>query len=91
MTGSGPTAGQPVACPIWPEWLVKGLGPDYFGHVVSVSFTRRATDAELIRVGKLNRLERLDLYGSAVTDRGLAQLKGLTHLQKLYARSHQGR
>src|SRR6202044_2776595 len=45
--------------PNWPEWLVKALGPDYFGNVVSVSFTRRASDSELIQVGKLKRLERL--------------------------------
>ena len=61
--------------PIWPEWLVKALGPDYFGHVVSVSFTSRATDAELIQVAKLERVERLDLYGSDVSDRGVMPLK----------------
>ena len=69
--------------PIWPEWLVKGLGPDYFGNVVSVSFTRRASDNDLIQVGKLKRLERLDLYGSDVTDRGLAHLKDLKNLSML--------
>ena len=83
MTGNGPTAATTGEMPIWPEWLVKGLGPDYFGNVVSVSFTRRASDAELIRVGKLKRLERLDLYGSSVTERGLAHLKGSAHLQTL--------
>ena len=51
------------------------LGPDYFGNVLSVSFTHRATDADLIHLGNLKRLERLDLYGSSVTDRGLANLE----------------
>jgi hypothetical protein len=70
--------------PHWPpRWLVDSLGPDYFSNVVSVSFTHRATDAELIQVGNLKRLERLDLYGSLVTDRGLARLKGLPHLHTL--------
>ena len=64
--------------PDWPpKWLVDSLGPDYFGNVVSVSFTHRATDADLIQLGQLKRLERLDLYGSSVTDRGLVNLKGL--------------
>ena len=64
-----------------PQWLVDSLGPDYFRNVVSVSFTHRATDADLVQVEKLSQLERLDLYGSAVTYRGLAKLKGLHHLQ----------
>ena len=69
--------------PIWPESLVRALGPDYFGNVVSVSFTSRATDAELIQVAKLERVERLDIYRSDVSDRGLAHLEGLSHLQIL--------
>jgi len=64
-----------------PTWLVDSLGVDYFSNVVSVSFTRRATDAALFHVPKLQRVERLDLYGSAVTEAGLLHLKGLPHLQ----------
>ncbi len=70
--------------PAWPPpWLVDALGIDYFGNVVSVSFTHRATDAELIQVAKLKRVERVDIHGSAVTERGLAKLKELPHLQTL--------
>jgi hypothetical protein len=70
--------------PRWPpKWLVDFLGVDYFGNVVAVSFTRRASDAELVHVGKLRRVERLDLYGSPITASGLGHLQPLTHLQTL--------
>ena len=77
--GSQTSDGQPAE----PEWLVAYLGYDYFGDVVSVSLTGRATDDVLDQVGHLTRIERLDLHGSAVTDRGLSRLKGLDRLHNL--------
>ncbi len=41
------------------------------------------TDASLEVVGKLTSLEELRLGGPGFSDRGLAQLKGLTHLKDL--------
>jgi hypothetical protein len=43
----------------------------------------KMTDASLEVVGKLTSLEELRLGGPGFSDRGLAQLKGLTHLKDL--------
>ena len=67
----------------WPEWLVRLVGHDYFGRVVAVSLTSRASDADLVQVGRFERLERLDVHASAVTSAGLAALKHLRRLQSL--------
>ncbi len=69
-----------------PEWIVGLLGDDYFGHVVWVILFRRGSDLEMIHVGKLSRVEDLDLDDSSVTDAGLIHLKGLTRLERLYLR-----
>jgi hypothetical protein len=66
-----------------PRWLLDWLGPDYFGHVAWVSLTSRARDADLVQVGRLGYLERLDLHNSGVTGAGLAQLKNLSRLHTL--------
>ena len=70
-----------------PRWLVDLIGVDYFGHATYVGFPlhRRAaaTDATLAEVGRLTRLQRLDVFSSSVTDAGLAHLKGLTKLSVL--------
>ena len=76
----------PDAMPRWPLWLVNSAGVDYFGNIVSVSLIRRATDAELVHVGHLARLERLEIHGSSLSAAGLAQLKGLTNLSGLFLR-----
>jgi hypothetical protein len=34
------------AKPLWPEWLVKHLGVDYFGHAVHVSLNLNARKGE---------------------------------------------
>ena len=67
-----------------PKWLVDGIGVDYFGHVTQVAFPNGGSDAELVHVGNLSRLEQLILSGSAVTDAGLVDLKNLTRLQTLH-------
>jgi Leucine-rich repeat (LRR) protein len=76
---------QPSYGKTWaPEWLVKLIGIDYFGHVVAVGLYDRASDAELVQVGKLRRLSQLNLLGSHVTDAGLEHLQGITGLKALY-------
>jgi Leucine Rich repeat len=68
--------------PWWSTWLMDRIGVDYFGHVTWV-YLPEVTDAEMVRVGRLSQLERLDLIGSSMTDAKLALLKGLTGLQAL--------
>jgi hypothetical protein len=43
----------------------------------------KMTDASLAAIGKLTNLEELRIGGAGFSDRGLAQLKGLTHLKVL--------
>ena len=62
------------------------LGDDYFGHVVWVILFREGADTEMIHVGKLSRVEELDLDDSSVTDAGLVHLKGLPRLERLFLR-----
>jgi hypothetical protein len=73
-------AGEPWA----PRWLVDLVGVDYFGNAVYViACTRKITDTILVPIGRLSRLERLDLSDSAVTDAGLVHLEGLSRLRTL--------
>ena len=40
--------------PPWPQWLVKALGPDAFGHVVAVDLAQRNADEALMtQIGTL--------------------------------------
>jgi hypothetical protein len=68
--------------PWWPQWLIRLVGIDYFGHATFV-FATRATDADLINIVKLGRLERLVVPGTSVTDAGMARLQGLNYLESL--------
>ena len=53
--------------------------------VISINLSgTRVTDAELIYVGGLTQLKKLDLHGTQVTDAGLEHLKKLTQLQMLF-------
>src|SRR5580700_7143156 len=57
-----PGAGlNPSARPRGPKWLVDRLGVDYFGNVSLLFLGRRTTDADMKHVGRLSRLEGLDL------------------------------
>ena len=67
-----------------PKWLVDAMGVDYFGHVTHVVLVERGSDSELVPIGRLSRLEELNLFGSPVTDAGLVHLKELTRLRTLY-------
>jgi internalin A len=67
-----------------PKWLVDRVGVDYFGSPAYVIFTTgECRDEHLAPIGRLSRLERLDLMSSAVTDAGLVHLEGLTRLRTL--------
>jgi internalin A len=76
----------PNGKPWEPRWLVDRIGIDYFGHVTQVRLvaTHQLSDAELIHISHLSRLEELDLHRSPVTDAGLAHLEGLADLQSLH-------
>jgi hypothetical protein len=67
----------------WPTWLVDRLGVDYFGSVVFVDLYEAGSDELLVEVGRLNRLESLNLGSSHVTDAGLVHLERLHHLRSL--------
>jgi Leucine-rich repeat (LRR) protein len=89
---SGAVKWAPV--PPGPAWVRRLLGDDFFADVVNVNgmiltlFNDRPgsnsiTDAWLEHIGKLHRLEVLDLGNSHVSDAGLKELHGLTRLRKL--------
>ena len=73
--------------PVWPLWLVRRLGVDYFGRVVRVDLSRRsgakASDDVLAPIAQLDGLEDLDLHGPSITDAGLVHLERLTRLNAL--------
>jgi len=70
-----------------PKWLVDGLGADYFDTVVAVHLGGpgiKADDPLMAQVGRLSHLGLLALNGNpAVTDAGLAHLRGLARLRDL--------
>jgi hypothetical protein len=76
----------PGGNPWAPQWLVKLIGVDYFGHVTLVKFfaSSTATDATIERVRRLTGLEELYVTQPSVDDAGLVHLKGLTKLSFLY-------
>jgi hypothetical protein len=70
--------------PWCPRWWVDLIGVDYFGSVVLVLFPEGGSDADLVHIGRLARLDTLDIRSAAVTDKGLAELKGLNSLHTLH-------
>jgi hypothetical protein len=78
-SGKNVPAGEPWA----PRWLVKLIGVDYFGRVTVVWFPGH-TDLEVLPVGRLTGLERLNLGDSTVSDAGIAHLNGLSDLCLLF-------
>jgi internalin A len=76
--------GKPISNsrPWWPRWLVDRVGVDYFGRVVMVVENGGGSDEVLIQVGRLDRVEELNLgFSSPVTDDGLAHLENLAHVR----------
>jgi hypothetical protein len=82
--------------PPWPKWLVGAVGIDLLGQPVYVDLAFRvvmstgrhprgiADGALMALVGRLERLEHLDLYDNPrLTDADLVHLRGLTRLHDL--------
>ena len=68
----------------WPPWLVGYLGPDYFYTVVYVYISPHGSEADMVHIGRLHGLQELWAGSSpGVTDRSLANIKGLTKLRVL--------
>jgi hypothetical protein len=69
--------GEPWA----PQWLVNLIGVDLFGHVtlVHIDGSSTATNATIEHVGRLTRLEWLNLLKSSIGDAG----KGFSKLSDL--------
>jgi hypothetical protein len=63
-----------------PRWLVDAIGIDYVGNIRLVNLSPQGSDAELVYVADLPRIEELNLHGSSVTERGLAELEDLNSL-----------
>jgi hypothetical protein len=84
---------KPNATPPGPAWLHSLLGDDFFrtvysvgawGFLVSGRQDRPFRDTDLEFVEGLTTLKVLVLFGTQVSDAGLANLKGLTRLEELY-------
>ena len=67
-----------------PKWLVHLIGVDSLSQVTGVSLDGCASDADLVQVGRLTRLERLSLTSSLITDAGLRHLRGMGTLRQLF-------
>ncbi len=80
-SGKSIPGGKPWA----PRWLVDLMGVDYFSNVTSVwlQSSSAETDAAIAQVGRLNRVQSLNLYQSSLGDTGLAHLRGLSTLSEL--------
>ena len=57
--------------PQWPAWLMDRLGVDYFHRLTWVSLCNPSED-ELLCLGRLGGLEKLDLVGEEIGDAKLA-------------------
>jgi internalin A len=73
-----------------PMWLWRILGDDFFQNVTYVNLTPavnhryQLADHDLAPLDSLGRLEELNLSDAPITDVGLAHLKGLTNLRRLF-------
>ncbi len=75
----------PGGKPWGPGWLVDLIGLDYFGHVtlVVINFSPKVSVATTEQIGRLTRLECLNLTGSSAGDAELAHVQALTNLRFL--------
>jgi hypothetical protein len=74
---------DPRGKPWAPDWLVKRVGLDCVGSVVSVGLYQEGTDADLVAIGNLGRLRSLNIIKARMTDAGLANLSGTSGLRSL--------
>jgi hypothetical protein len=80
--GKSLPGGKPWA----PGWLVNLIGVDYFGHVTAAGLhhmSAATSDAVMAQVGRLTRVQSLNLDHSSISDSALMHLKGLTNLTNL--------
>jgi internalin A len=56
-----PTNDGPGGKPWAPQWLVDLIGVDFFSHATNASLGEKGTDALLVQVGRLRRLQRLNV------------------------------
>src|SRR5262249_53280739 len=80
--GESLPGGKPWA----PGWLVNLIGVDYFGHItaaVAHHMSAATSDAVMAQVGRLTRVQSLNLHDSSISDSQLMHLKGLTNLTVL--------
>jgi hypothetical protein len=56
-----PTNDVPGGKPWAPQWLVDLIGVDFFSHATNASLGEKGTDALLVQVGRLSRLQRLNV------------------------------
>ena len=75
----------PRGKPWAPRWLVNLIGVDYFGHVTYVTLISASMEAEttMSHIGRLARLQHLNLARSPIRDARLANLEGLRYLSYL--------
>lgn len=81
----GPTCNEPGLNS--PRWALKPFSSDH--HAVYLNFLGRATDADLLYVGRLPYLRILKLDYSGVTDEGLSHLSAMTSVEVLDLRHTQ--
>lgn len=72
--------------PWCPKWLVDLIGVDYFGSPVVVWFPGKegGSDADLVHIGRLARLDTLDIRSPKVTDKGLSHSGEMNSLHTLH-------
>jgi hypothetical protein len=70
--------------PAWFSWLRRLHGDEHLGNAVSIWLANPpVTDAGLVHLKGLTKLESLYLFHTQVTDTGLQHLKELTNLKAL--------
>ncbi len=74
---------DPQGEPPVPKWLIRWLGPDYFGHVVWVTLEWKGGDAAMPHVARLPRLKRFFDVRSGLSDAQAARLGDLPELEEV--------
>jgi hypothetical protein len=66
-----------------PGWLRRHLGPGFFEEATAAEGVFTADDALMVHIGRLPKVESVNLRSSAVTDAGMAHLAPLKALRFL--------